>query len=125
MLKQDFKAWANVPNVHILYALAKPTQEVQAHVGYINDLLPSLEQDLGLNWQETSAIVCASARRIKAVAKDLLSLGMQSTDIYTALETNMRCGVGKCGHCKVGAHYVCMDGPVFTYADMLQLPPEF
>ncbi len=125
MLKEDFKSWQNVPNVHILYALAKPTQEVDAHVGYINDLLPGLEQDLGLNWQETSAIVCASARRIKAVAKDLLALGMQSTDIYTALETNMRCGVGKCGHCKVGPHYICVDGPVFTYADMLQMPPEF
>ncbi len=125
MLKEDFKVWAQVPNVRVLYALARPTDKVQAHVGYINDLLPGLEQDLNLDWKETSALVCASARRIKAVAKDLLALGMQSSDIYTALETNMRCGVGKCGHCKVGAHYICVDGPVFTYEHMLQMPPEF
>ena len=57
--------------------------------------------------------------------RSLLRLGMRPSDIYTTLETNMRCGVGKCGHCKVGAHYMCVDGPVFTYAEMLALPPEF
>ena len=80
---------------------------------------------LGLDWKNTSAIICASARRIKAVARDLMQLGMKPSDIYTALETNMHCGIGKCGHCKVGSHYMCVDGPVFTYEEMLQLPPEF
>ncbi len=121
MLKEDLKAWAQVPGVRVLYALAKPTDAVDAHVGYMNDLLPTL----GLDLAQTSAIVCASARRIKAVAKDLMALGMAPTDIYTALETHMRCGVGKCGHCKVGAHFMCTDGPVFTYAEMLAMPPEF
>ncbi|MCD8164202.1 MAG: hypothetical protein LUE09_12490 [Synergistaceae bacterium] len=27
----------------------------------------------------------------------------------------MCCGIGKCGHCKIGAAYVCLDGPVFNY----------
>lgn len=59
------------------------------------------------------------------MARDLLGLGMNGRDIFTSLETHMRCGVGKCGHCKVGAHYMCLDGPVFTYEEMLQLPEEF
>lgn len=121
ILKEDLKQWADVPDVRVFYALSKPTDEVDAHVGYVNDLLP----DLGLNWPNTAAIVCASPRRIKAVARDLMRLGMSPSDIYTALETNMHCGVGKCGHCKVGSHYMCVDGPVFTYAEMLELPPEF
>ena len=50
---------------------------------------------------------------------------MHPAHIYTSLETHMRCGVGKCGHCKVGSHYMCLDGPVFTYEEMLQLPEEF
>ena len=54
-----------------------------------------------------------------------MQLGMKPSDIYTALEPNMHCGIGKCGHCKVGSHYMCVDGPVFTYEEMLQLPPEF
>lgn len=119
--KEDLIAWNNINDVKVLYALSNPTTKVNAHVGYINDLLP----DLGLNWANTSAIICASPRRIKAVAKDLISLGMKGTDIYTSLETHMRCGIGKCGHCKVGDKYMCVDGPVFNYEEMLTLPPEF
>ncbi len=128
MLKEDLEAWSELDGVKVHYALAKPTTaqtKAPIHVGYINDLLAPLEQDPGVIWQETSAIICASARRIKAVAGDLVKLGMHPKDIYTALETNMRCGVGKCGHCKVGAHYICSDGPVFTYEQMLEFPPEF
>lgn len=119
--KEDLIQWSNIEGVQVFYALSNPTDKVNAHVGYINDLLP----DLGLNWENTSAIICASPRRIKAVAKDLINLGMNGTDIYTSLETHMRCGIGKCGHCKVGSKYMCIDGPVFNYEEMLALPPEF
>ncbi len=128
LLKEDLQAWHRLDGVHVQYALAKPTTAlctVPIHVGYINDLLAPLQENPGLEWKNTSAIICASARRIKAVAGDLVKLGMHPSDIYTALETNMRCGVGKCGHCKVGAHYICSDGPVLSYEHMLQLPPEF
>jgi NAD(P)H-flavin reductase/formate hydrogenlyase subunit 6/NADH:ubiquinone oxidoreductase subunit I len=119
--KEDLKEWAKIDGVRILYALSNPTDKVDAYVGYINDLLP----DLGLDWANTTSVICASPRRIKAVSKDLLKLGMKGTDIYTSLETHMRCGVGKCGHCKVGSRYMCVDGPVFNYEEMLALPPEF
>ncbi len=121
LLKEDLKSWSQMPGVEVYYSLSRPTEEVHAHIGYVNDLFP----DLGLEWNMTSAIICASARRIKAVARDLMQLGMKPSDIYTSLETNMHCGIGKCGHCKVGSHYMCVDGPVFTYEEMLQLPPEF
>ncbi len=119
--KEDLIKWSEMEDVRVLYALSKPTDKVDAHVGYINDLLPSL----GLDWANTTAVVCASPRRIKAVARDLLNLGMKGTDILTSLETHMRCGIGKCGHCKVGSKYMCVDGPVFNYEEMLKLPPEF
>ena len=119
--KEDLISWGNIPGVKVLYALSSPTDKVNAHVGYINDLLP----DLSLDFKNTSTIICASPRRIKALAKDLLALGMKGTDIYTSLETHMRCGIGKCGHCKVGNKYMCIDGPVFNYEEMLTLPPEF
>lgn len=119
--KEDLESWKRVDGVDVLYALSKPTDKVDAYVGYINDLLPGL----GLDWKNTTAVICASPKRIKAVAKDLLKLGMKGTDILTSLETHMRCGIGKCGHCKVGNRYMCVDGPVFNYDEMLTLPPEF
>ena len=119
--KDDLITWSKISGATVLYALSNPTDIVNAHVGYINDLLP----DLDLNYKNTSAIICASPRRIKALAVDLIKLGMKGTDIYTSLETHMRCGIGKCGHCKVGNKYMCIDGPVFNYEEMLTLPPEF
>ena len=119
--KDDLIEWSKIPGVEVFYALSNPTDKVDAHVGYINDLLPTLD----VNYKNVSSIICASPRRIKALAKDLLVLGMKGTDIYTSLETHMRCGIGKCGHCKVGNKYMCIDGPVFNYEEMLTLPPEF
>lgn len=119
--KDDFVKWSAEPGFEVRYALSKATDQVPAFVGRINDLLPELSND----WKNTTAIICASPNRIREVAKDLIGLGMDAKQIYTSLETHMRCGLGKCGHCKVGSKYMCVDGPVFNYEEMLQLPPEF
>lgn len=36
---------------------------------------------------------------------------------WVFFERKMSFGVGKCGHCKIGGTYVCLDGPVFNYKD--------
>lgn len=119
--KEDFIRWSGEKDLNVQYALNKSTDLVPAFVGRINDLLPKLDND----WNNTTAIICASPNRIREVAKDLLKLGMEATQIFTSLETHMRCGLGKCGHCKVGDKYMCVDGPVFNYEEMQKLPPEF
>ena len=35
----------------------------------------------------------------------------------------MKCGIGICGRCNLGK-YVCLDGPVFSQAELNNLPPE-
>ena len=117
----DLRRWAARSDVTVQYALSETAEEVGAHVGYVNELLPGLPFD----WENARALLCASPRRIKLLAADLMGLGMRADNIYASLETHMRCGVGKCGHCKVGSHYVCVDGPVFSYQEMLGLPPEY
>ena len=37
----------------------------------------------------------------------------------------MKCGIGLCGRCNIGEKFVCVDGPVFTQAQLKQLPQEF
>ncbi|WP_352419050.1 4Fe-4S dicluster domain-containing protein [Proteiniborus sp.] len=119
--RDDLIEWSKIDGVKVLYALAKSTDEVDAYVGYMNDLI----KDLDFDWDNSTAIICASPNRIKSVSSDLLELGLSGENILTSLETHMRCGIGKCGHCKVGSKYMCVDGPVFNYEEMLTLPPEF
>jgi len=38
------------------------------------------------------------------------------------MEKNMSCGMGMCGHCRIGTYYVCKDGPVFTYDQIRDFP---
>jgi NAD(P)H-flavin reductase len=56
------------------------------------------------------------------VLSDLVAMGMLESDIYVSLERKMKCGIGKCGHCQINGTYVCQDGPVFTYAQVRNLP---
>jgi NAD(P)H-flavin reductase len=37
----------------------------------------------------------------------------------------MKCGVGLCGRCNIGGALICVDGPVFTGAQLKKLPNEF
>ena len=41
--------------------------------------------------------------------------GFLEENIWVSYERKMCCGIGKCGHCRIGDKYVCVDGPVFPY----------
>jgi len=71
-------------------------------------------------------ITCGPPIMIKLVAKTLTeTLGYDPAQIWTTLEMRMKCGLGKCGRCNIGSTYVCKDGPVFTYEQVLAFPQEF
>lgn len=57
--------------------------------------------------------------------KHFQNMGFKPEQIVTTMEMNMRCGIEKCGRCNTGEKYICVDGPVFTLAQIKQLPPEF
>jgi NAD(P)H-flavin reductase len=54
----------------------------------------------------------------------LKKLEFGDEQIITTLEKRMKCGVGLCGRCNIGTKYVCVDGPVFRYSDLKDLPNE-
>jgi sulfhydrogenase subunit gamma (sulfur reductase) len=71
------------------------------------------------------ALTCGPPIMIRFVVENLKKLGFSPDKIYTTLENRMKCGIGKCGRCNIGSVYVCKDGPVFTYAEIQQMPNEF
>jgi hypothetical protein len=34
-------------------------------------------------------------------------------------------GIGMCGCCNIGDKFVCKDGPVFSLAQLKNMPPEY
>ena len=68
------------------------------------------------------AIVCGPPIMMKFVTKKLLDIGFKEGNIYLSMEKNMSCGIGKCGHCRLGTYYACKDGPVFSYDKIKNFP---
>ena len=68
------------------------------------------------------AVVCGPPIMMKFATLKLLDLGFDPSRIYLSMEKNMSCGFGKCGHCRLGPHYACKDGPVFTDEKVRGLP---
>ena len=75
-------------------------------------LCPNPNRDRGM--------VCT--RQAEAILKEL---GFEETQVYTTMELRMKCGIGKCGRCNIGAKYVCKDGPVFRCDEIDELPDEY
>ncbi len=75
--------------------------------------------------EDAIAITCGPPAMIKFVIKNLHALGFQDEQIYTTVENKMKCGIGKCGRCNIGKDYVCTNGPVYSWADLKQLPQEY
>ncbi|RLF67761.1 MAG: cytochrome-c3 hydrogenase subunit gamma [Thermoplasmata archaeon] len=89
--------------------------------GMVTDALEVLRGSVP--FEESYAVMCGPPVMYKFVVKKLLDLKVRPDRIYMTLERRMKCGIGKCGHCIVGTStsikYVCLDGPVFTYWDVL------
>jgi len=77
---------------------------------------------LPVDIKKAVCIVCGPPVMMKFVTFKVLDLGFAPADIYLSMEKNMSCGLGKCGHCRVGKYYACKDGPVFTYEQLKDLP---
>jgi sulfhydrogenase subunit gamma (sulfur reductase) len=84
--------------------------------------LPELFDHARINAARTFAAVCGPPVVYKFILQRLLDLGFRKDRILMSLERRMKCGVGKCGHCSIGYKYTCLNGPIFTYWDAINLP---
>lgn len=90
----------------------------KAHFGVVTKLFDYVELDPAT----TYAALCGPPIMYKFVIKELLKRNFSKDRILMSLERKMKCGVGKCGHCSIGYKYTCIDGPIFTYWDVMNLP---
>lgn len=95
-----------------------PTGQWPGRVGVVTGLFAGQSFDPARAY----ALCCVPPVAFKYVAAELVSRGFPGERILMSLERKMQCGVGKCGGCKIGHKYTCLDGPVFTYWDAINLP---
>lgn len=80
-----------------------------------------LFKDLELNPQRTLAAVSGPPGMYRQVNPLLFRMGLDEEQIYLSLERHMKCGLGKCGKCRINNICVCECGPIFPYSSIKHL----
>ncbi len=118
--KDDLPRWLSNPDLSTTLTVDVDSPGWEHRVG----LIPKVLVELAPNPRDTVAITCGPPIMIKFTLQALKELGFEDDQILTTLERRMKCGVGICGRCNIGSSYVCLNGPVYTNAQLKALPNE-
>ena len=114
LYRRVYDEWSSEPGVEFNVTVDEGDEDWKGNVGVVTTLFEKVEADPS----RTAAVVCGPPIMMKFATLGLQKLGFADRDIYLSMEKNMSCGIGKCGHCRLGPYYVCKDGPVLTYAQV-------
>lgn len=107
---EDISRWKKKMNVIITVDCAD--DDTVCQIGLVTQFIPQIHLK---SPAEATAVVVGPPAMMRFSTKGLLDIGFQEENIWISQERKMCCGIGKCGHCKIGSTYVCLDGPVFHY----------
>ncbi len=121
--KHELKEWETRSDVKLVTTVdpGGQTPDWKGEIGFV----PMVVEKLAPSSDNTIAVLCGPPVMIKFTMPVLKKLGFKDKDIFTTLENRMKCGFGKCGRCNVGKVFVCKDGPVFSYEQILTMPEEY
>jgi sulfhydrogenase subunit gamma (sulfur reductase) len=117
LFKDELEQWKKQTDVELHLTVDCPDEHWKGNVGVITTLFPHIEVQV----RNTVAITCGPPVMYRFVLMELQSLGIPEGNIWLSLERRMKCGVGKCGHCQMNQIYTCLEGPVFSYAEIKHL----
>lgn len=118
LYRSETEQWGKRKDLNFKLTVDKGDSGWKGHVGLVTTIL----DDVDMNYKSGLAIVCGPPIMMKFATKKLLEMGFKEENIYLSMEKNMSCGIGKCGHCRVGIYYACKDGPVFQYSKIKDFP---
>lgn len=119
VFKEELRELKKQMPVHLSIDVAEP--DWTEFVGFV----PTNVLDKRPSPAKAVAVTCGPPIMIKFVIKNLKDIGFGDDQIYTTVENKMKCGIGRCGRCNIGFHYVCKDGPVYSWAELKRLPQEY
>jgi len=105
------KEWSKRKDLNMRLTVDKADDSWKGHEGLVTTIL----NDVKINFDNGIAVICGPPIMMKFGTMKLLEMGFKDENIYLSMEKNMSCGIGKCGHCRLGTYYACKEGPVFTY----------
>jgi len=121
LYKDELAEWEKRDDINTVITVDKGDANWKGREGFV----PAVCKETAPSPDNTVAVICGPPVMIKFTLPVFFDLGFSKENILTSLEMRMKCGIGKCGRCNVGSQYVCKDGPVFSLAQLEQLPRDF
>lgn len=110
LFRADLKNWAQ--RLNLILTVDRAEEGYAGNVGLVTKYI----QDLPLaDPASARAVVVGPPAMMRFTILELQKKGFRDENITVSYERKMCCGLGKCGHCRIGDKYVCIDGPVFPY----------
>jgi len=119
MYKDLCLSWETDPRIDVTYTVDVADESWRHNVGVVTSIMR--EDDIE-DVPNAVAVGCGPPIMLRFMVPLLLKMGFKPEHMYFSMEKNMSCGMGMCGHCRIGNYYVCKDGPVFTYDQIRDFP---
>ncbi len=113
--------WKKRNDINVVLTIDREEEGWTEKVGFVAPIV----KEVGPSADNAVAVVCGPPIMIKTTISVLEELKFTPEQILNSLEMRMKCGIGKCGRCNIGNKYVCVDGPVFSLAELKKLPSEY
>jgi NAD(P)H-flavin reductase len=109
LYRPELEQWRGRLDLEVYVTVDRATGRWRGNVGVVTTLIRRAPFD-PLN---SVALVCGPEVMMRFTLKELARRGVRLQAMYLSLERNMKCGIGLCGHCQFGPHFVCKTGPIF------------
>jgi NAD(P)H-flavin reductase len=108
--REEVETWRARGDLSVHVTVDRATPGWRGTVGVVTTVLPRIQCNPG-----AIALVCGPEVMMRFTALALMERGMPASRIRVSMERNMQCALAQCGHCQLGAVFVCADGPVLTW----------
>jgi NAD(P)H-flavin reductase/Pyruvate/2-oxoacid:ferredoxin oxidoreductase delta subunit len=114
LFTDELETWGRRGDIEVAVSVDRADSGWDGAVGVVTMLFDRTPIDPN----RTTAYICGPEKMMSASSLALAGRGLLPDRVFLSMERNMQCGIGLCGHCQLGRHFVCKDGPVFSRAEL-------
>jgi NAD(P)H-flavin reductase len=111
LYRHELEEWRRRLDIDIEVTVDHADADWRGNVGVVPALIPRAAFDP----HEAVAMICGPEVMMRFTVNALRDVGLAPERIFMAMERNMKCAIGLCGHCQFGPTFVCKDGPVMRF----------
>lgn len=121
LYRELMEEWEKREDIELTLTIDRPEEGWTRKVGFV----AAVVKEVAPSPENAIAVICGPPIMIRTAVAELVQLGWKDDQILNSLEMRMKCGIGKCGRCNIGNKFVCVDGPVFSLAELKEMPDEY